>query len=55
MKYDYEEVFERIKYYRDKALNTKDKELLELLISDMTELVFEYEKELHSEIFDKRE
>ncbi len=52
MKYDYEKVFEQIKYYRDKALNTKDKELLELLIQDLVDLVMEFEKDKDNAIFD---
>lgn len=53
MKYDYEEVFERIKYYRDKALNLADEELLDLLIADLVDLVMELEKDKDNAVFNK--
>lgn len=55
MKYDLEEVFEKINYYKDKAINLKDKELLELLISDLVEKVLELERIKDDTIFDLQE
>ncbi len=52
MKYDIEEVFEKINYYKDKALNLKDKELLELLIQDLVDKVLELERAKDDKLFD---
>lgn len=44
LKYDYELIFQEIKYQIDKAINTKDFELLETLQEDLVGLVKEVEK-----------
>ncbi len=53
MKYDLEAVFEKVNYYRDKAINTKDKDLLELLIQDLVDKVMELERTKDDTIFEK--
>lgn len=52
MKYDFSLVKEKIDYYKDKAFNLKDKDILLLMIDDLTETVLELERELDNEVFD---
>lgn len=51
IKYDYTEIAEKINYYKDKAFNLRDREILLLLIADLINTVMELESELDDEIF----